>query len=85
MDITSYTQFRQNLKMFLDQVTIKGSPLFVTRSNAEEVVVISKSEYESLNETFYLLKSPNNAKRLHRALNEYKDGKGVERDLLEGH
>ena len=83
MLITTYTNFRQNLKSFLDQVFAKHAPLFVTRTNGEDVVVLSKSDYDSMLETFYLLKSPKNAQRLLEGIVEFKKGKGKERDLVE--
>ena len=83
MDITTYTSFRQNLKSFLDKVLINHSPLFVTRSSGEDVVVLSKSDYESMQETFYLIKSPNNATRLLKGLKEYEQGFGQEKKLIE--
>jgi antitoxin YefM len=83
MEITSYTNFRQNLKTFLDKVFTDHSPLYVTRTNGEDVVVLSKSDYESMQETFYLLKSPKNAERLLQGLEEYKKGLGQEKQLIE--
>lgn len=83
MEITSYSNFRQNLKSFLDKVFINKEPLFITRSNGEDVVVLSKSDYESMQETFYLLKSPKNAERIMKGLEEYENNKGQERSLIE--
>ena len=83
MEITTYTEFRQHLKSFLDKVLASRSPLFVTRANGEDVVVMSKADYDSMEETFYLLKSPKNATRLLDSIEDYKDGKGKERKLLE--
>jgi antitoxin YefM len=83
MEITTYTAFRQHLKSFLDKVLVSHSPLFVTRSNGDDVVVISKADYDSMQETFYLLKSPKNAARLLDAIAEQENGKGGERTLIE--
>lgn len=83
MDITTYTKFRQNLKSFLDKVFINHSPLFVTRTNGEDVVVLSKADYESMQETFHLLKNPNNASRLLEGIAEYEKGLGKERKLMD--
>jgi len=83
MEITTYTAFRQHLKSFLDKVLLSRSPLFVTRTNGEDVVVMSKAEYDSMQETFYLLKSPKNAARLLEALSDYEKGKGIEKKLIE--
>lgn len=83
MNVTTYTHFRQNLKSQLDSVTGQHQPLHVHRSNGEDVVVISKSDYQSMEETFYLLKSPANANRLLHAMEEYKSGQYTEKKLLE--
>lgn len=83
LEITNYTNFRQNLKTFLDKVFSDHRPLFVTRSNGEDVVVMSKSDYESMQETFYLLKSPENAARLLKGIEEFEKGLGEEKQLLE--
>lgn len=83
MDVTTYTNFRQNLKYFLDKVFKNHSPLFISRTNGEDVVVLSKADYESMQETFHLLKSPANATRLLKGIEEYEKGSGIERDLIE--
>ena len=83
MEITTYTTFRQHLKSYIDKVLQNHDPLFVKRSNGEDIVVLSKSDYESMQETFYLLKSPNNATRLLKGIEEYEKGLGQERTLIE--
>ncbi len=42
-----------------------------------------KKEYDSLEETAYLLRSPVNANRLLNSLKEIKAGKGIDRELIE--
>ena len=83
MEITTYSNFRQNLKSFMDLVLSTSSPLFVTRSKGNDVVVLSKSDYESMQETLYLLGSPNNSERLARGIDEYNRGEGIKRDLID--
>lgn len=58
-------------------------PLFVTSASGEDVVVLSKSDYESMQETFYLLQSPKNAARLLKGIEDYEKGLGFERSLIE--
>lgn len=82
MEITTYSNFRQNLKSFLDNVICNHVPLFVTRTNGEDVVVLSKKDYESLTETLHLLSSPKNAERLLQGIEEYEKGGGEEKELL---
>jgi len=83
MEITTYSNFRQNLKHFMDMVLNARVPLFVTRSQGNDVVVLSKSDYESMQETIHLLSSPKNAARLAIGIEEYNEGKGVKKDLIE--
>jgi len=83
MEVTTYSNFRQNLKAHLDGVVNDQKPLYVTRANGEDVVVLSKSDYEGLQETYYLMSSPKNAKRLLEALEQANKGLGVKRDLID--
>jgi antitoxin YefM len=83
MLITTYTSFRQQLKSYLDKVRNNHTPLFVTSASGEDVVILSKSDYESMEETFYLLKSPKNALRLLQGIEDYNNGLGKEKILSE--
>jgi antitoxin YefM len=83
MEVTSYSKFRENMKSFLDDVVNDSRPLYVTRANGEDVVVLSKSDYEGLQETYYLMSSPKNAERLLEAIKDLDEGRGVKRDLIE--
>lgn len=83
MEITTYSNFRRHLKDFMDMVFVNSAPVFVKRSNGEDVVVMSKKDYDSMEETCYLLRSPKNAQRIHDALKELNERKGTERKLIE--
>jgi antitoxin YefM len=65
---TTYSALRANLKDALDRVCEDHEPLIVDRKNGESVVVISAADYAALEETAYLLRSPENARRLIAAL-----------------
>ena len=47
----------------------------IVRRDAEDAVVMSKSYYDSLMETVYLLKSPANAQHLEEAISELENWK----------
>jgi antitoxin YefM len=79
----SYSELRSNLATYMDTVCDDRSPLYVTRQNARSVVLMSADEYESLMETVHLLKSPTNAARLMRSIQEADHGKLAEHELLE--
>lgn len=57
----------------MDKV-IKGHfPVRITRTKGKgDLIIMSLKEYESLQETFYLLKNPKNATRLLRAIKRFK-------------
>ncbi len=83
MIITTYSNFRQNLKTLLDEIFTLHTPLYVKRKNHEDVVVLAKSDYESLQETLYLLGNQKNAKRLLNGIEKYKAGEFTEHHLIE--
>jgi antitoxin YefM len=79
----NYTDLRQNLARYMDEVCDSNAPLVVTRQNARSVVMISQDEYESMTETLHLMKSPRNAVRLIQAMEDVKAGRVTERELIE--
>jgi len=70
MNTISYTSARSNLSKTMQKVCEDHSPVVITRSNSEPVVMISLSDYESMKETQYLLRSPANAARLAESIDE---------------
>ena len=68
MPSTTYSNARRNLKSVLDRVCDDHEPMTVTRRQGGNVVILSEEDYESLEETAYLLRSPANARRLLEAI-----------------
>jgi len=62
---------------------VKQEKTVIVRTDAEDAVLMSKSYYDSLMETVYLLKSPANAQHLEEAIAEYRDGKTQKHDLID--
>lgn len=83
MEITNYSTFRNNLKEFIDMVISDHIPLYIKRSKGDDVVLVSKADYDGMQETIHLLKHPKNATRLLDGIKEYEKGGGEERTLLE--
>ncbi|MGP9499716.1 type II toxin-antitoxin system Phd/YefM family antitoxin [Halomonas sp. 86] len=83
MDAISYTAARSHLAKTMEQVCEDHSPVIITRSKAPSVVMLSLEDYEALQETAYLLRSPHNARRLIDAMAELEQGGGQEKELLE--
>jgi antitoxin YefM len=80
MGPVSYTDLRQNLVKYMDEVCDSRAPLVVTRQNARPVVMLSLEEYESIAETLHLLRSPANADRLLRSIASADAGETSDRD-----
>ena len=74
MEITTYSNFRQHLKSFLDKVMESNTPLYVKRTKGEDVVVLSKSDYESMEETLYVLSSEKNRTHLVESIKQAEKG-----------
>lgn len=81
MDTITYTSLRATLASAMDRVCDDHEPLIVTRNGAQSVVMLSLEDYQALEDTAALLRSPANAKRLLAAVAQLKAGKGNERDL----
>jgi antitoxin YefM len=83
MKAISYTTVRQNFAQTMDEVCQDHAPVIVTRKQNESVVIISLADYHAMEETAYLLRSPQNARRLLNAALELENQQGQERTLLE--
>jgi len=59
------------------------APVLITRQNGESCVLMSLDEYNSLEETAYLMRSPKNARRLMDSIESLKEGSGIERKIIE--
>ncbi|GKW38414.1 YoeB-YefM toxin-antitoxin system antitoxin YefM [Pectobacterium carotovorum] len=83
MRTISYSEARQNLSATMMKTVEDRAPILITRQNGEACVLMSLEEYNSLEETAYLLRSPANAKRLMNSIESLKAGNGKERDIIE--
>lgn len=83
MESISYTSARSNLAKTMERVCDDHAPVAITRKGEGAVVMISMADYQSLEETAYLLRSPKNTRRLVEAVAELEKGKGLERELIE--
>lgn len=74
MKAITYTAARENLASTIDQVCNDRDPVIITRKRNQSVVMLSLEDYESLEETAYLLRSPANAKRLMSSIEAIEKG-----------
>ena len=65
----------------MQQVCDDCEPVIITRKRDQAVVMMSLDDYESLQETVYLLRSPSNARRLRESIAQLEAGEGLIREL----
>jgi len=83
MKSKTYTEARENLSNIIEKVCEDHDPLVITKRRDKAVVMISLEDYESMEETAYLLRSPRNMQRLLESIKELEEGRGKERKLIE--
>ena len=83
MIIANVSDFRKDIKMYLDKVSTNFEPLIVNRGRNSNVVIISLDEYNSLMATNYELSSRKNEMRLDSAIEKLKEGKTFVKTLIE--
>lgn len=83
MKAVTYTNARQNLAKTMEKVCQDHSPIIVTRKTTDSVVIMSLEDYEALEETAFLLRSPKNTRRLIESIAQLEEGQGTERELLD--
>jgi antitoxin YefM len=79
---TSISDFRKDIKRYLDKVTDNFETLIINRGKDSGVVIMSLDEYNSLNETQYELSSKSNEKRLDAAIEKMKNGNSFSQELI---
>ena len=83
MRTVNFSEARGNLKAVFDRVIEDADVTIITRRDAEDVVVMPLSEWNSWQETNYLLASPANARRLLDAIARLDAGEGEYHELID--
>ena len=80
---TTISNFRKDIKRYLDRVTENFETLIINRGKDNGVVIISLDEYNSLCATQHELSSASNERRLDSAIEKLKKGTSFQKDLME--
>ncbi|MFV0152944.1 type II toxin-antitoxin system Phd/YefM family antitoxin [Empedobacter falsenii] len=83
MLIASVSDFRKDIKSYLDRVSKNFETLIINRGKDSGIVVMSLEEYNSLMATNYELSSRINESRLDAAIEKLKSNQSFERELIE--
>lgn len=84
MRTMSYSESRAKYAETLNAVVDDREEVVITRAGHEDVVMVALDDYESLKETAYLLRSPENARRLLGAIDRLEHGEGQVHALVDG-
>lgn len=82
MNILTFSEARAGLKSVMDDVCTDHTPTVITRVNGEHVVMLSLSDFNSIQETLHLLGSAKNASRLMESIAQIRSGKAQPRELI---
>jgi antitoxin YefM len=81
MTAITYTAARANLAKTMDRVVDDHDPIIITRNSEQSVVLLSLDDYQALEETAFLLRTPANATRLLASIQQLNSGKGQLKEL----
>ena len=76
-------QSRAHYAEVLDAVVDDREEIVIVRAGKEPVVIVSLDDYQSMKETAYLMRSPENARRLRESIDRLERGEGVEHELID--
>ncbi|WP_028865272.1 type II toxin-antitoxin system prevent-host-death family antitoxin [Psychromonas aquimarina] len=80
MQTQTYTETRAHFKAAIESVTNHHEPLIIT-SKSDDVILMSREDYDSMQETVYLLSSINNSKRLQESIAQLDEGSLMKMEL----
>jgi len=82
MIITSVSEFRKDIKSYLDRVSKNFEPLIINRGKDSGIVVMSLEEYNSLMATSHELSSRKNELRLDSAIEKLQNHQSFTKELI---
>ena len=83
MITATISDFRKDIKSYLDKVVQNFETLIINRGKDEAIVVMSLEEYNALMATNHELSSRKNERRLDAAIEKFRNGKSFTKDLIE--
>jgi antitoxin YefM len=81
MQAVTYTEARASFAAMLDKVNDDHAPVLITRQSGKPAVLMSLEDFSAWEETAYLLRSPENARRLMGAVDRLNQGQGLARGV----
>ena len=76
-------QAKQQLDELIDRVILDAEPTILCNEQGKQAVLMSLDEFNSWQETLYLLSNPANAEHLRKSIEQANSGKKSVRELIE--
>lgn len=83
MNAVTLGEAERDLGRLISRVVEDAEPTIVVGDAGAKAVLVSLDEYNSWQETLYLLSNPANAEHLRRSIAEAKAGRATERELID--
>ncbi len=83
MDAIVYSNVRKNFANIMEKVCDDHDPVIIVRKNSKSVVMMSLEDYNAIEETTYLLRSPANAAQLRASIAEFEAGNYKIREIID--
>lgn len=83
METISAEQIGGNIATILARVTSSKDPLIITAEDSQPVVMVNLAEFQSLQETLYLLSNPANVTHLQKSISDLDNNRGIPMELAD--
>ena len=83
MKAITTNQAKQELDKLIDAVNINIEPTILCNGNGKKAVLMSLDDFNSWQETIYLLSNPVNAEHLTESIKQAKSGNKLVKELIE--
>ena len=83
MNVITVNKAKQDLDRLIRQVVSDAEPTIICNDNDEKVILLSLDDFNSWQETLYLLSNPANAEHLRKSIDEAESGNTRERELID--
>jgi antitoxin YefM len=83
MNATTVKEAKKHLGRLIEQVNADVEPTIICSDRGQKAVLLSLEEFNSWQETLYVLSSPANAEHIRQSIAEAKAGKTLERELID--
>ncbi len=83
MRTANFTDFRTNMKGYMDAIIEDYDTLIINRGNGTGIVMMSLDEYNAIKETEYIMSSPQTMADIRQGEEDIRNGKGIKVNLDE--